>query len=296
LSELPSTAADRAGFAIGAVTLAVFLFAIVDAIAKVLAPSYGAFQIVFFRQLFGLLPILALVWHAGGFGVLATRRPGPQALRAGLQLVSSAAFFAGLKSLPLAEAVAVGFTAPLFVAALSGPLLGEPAGPRRWAGIAAGFLGALVMIRPGSAAFEPGALLVVLSALAWALTMLLTRRLARTESNLSMLTYSTAGACLGSLPLALADWAAPSGPDVGLFVALGVFGGAGAFLVILAHRHAEAVVLAPFQYTALLWGAMFGWLLWRETLDPMSWLGACIIAAASVYVSHREALAAGRRR
>lgn len=294
MSQLPSSAAERVGVAIFAVALAVFLFAIVDATAKALAPSYTAFQIVFFRQLFGLLPILLLIWHAGSLDVLATGRPWAQALRAGLQLVSSAAFFAGLKSLPLAEAVAVGFTAPLFVAALSGPLLGEPAGPRRWAGIAAGFVGALIMIRPGSTAFQPGALLVVLSALAWALTMLLTRRLSRTESNVAMLAYSTLGACLGSLPLALADWHTPVGQDLGLFVMLGAFGGAGAFLVILAHRHAEAVVLAPFQYTALLWSALLGWLLWRETLEPLAWLGAAVIALASIYVSHREALAARR--
>jgi len=200
-----------------------------------------------------------------------------------------------LQSMPLAEAIAVAFTAPLFVTALAGPLLGEAVDARRWGAVALGFLGALIMVRPGSAAFRPEALLVLGSALAFSLFVTLTRRMTRTETNVALLAYSTLFAGTLSLPFLPFVWLAPAGEDLWLFMLIGLVGGMAAFLVIQAYRHAPASVLAPFDYTALIWGALFGWLIWHEKPGLQIWLGAAIVAAAGVYIARHEAGAPGRR-
>jgi drug/metabolite transporter (DMT)-like permease len=164
-----------------------------------------------------------------------------------------------LQHLPLAEAIAVAFTAPLFVTALAGPLLGEAVDARRWGAVIVGFLGAVIMVQPGSAAFRPEALLVLGSAFAFSLLVMLTRRMTRTETNVALLSYSTLFAGAWSLPFLPFVWQAPATGDVKLFVAIGLIGGVAAFCIIQAYRHAPVSVLAPFDYTALIWGALFGW-------------------------------------
>ena len=202
--------ADRIGLGIGSVVAAVSLFSIVDATAKWLGQTYEPVQIsivdatakwlgqtyepvqiVFFQALFGLIPIAVFVWRSGGLASLRTQRPFAHALRGILLSAAVLLFFTALRGLPLAEAIAITFTAPLFVTALSGPLLGEAVGVRRWAAVIIGFLGVLIMVRPGTDAFRPEALLVMTSALMYGLAMLLTRRLTGTETDVALVTYTT---------------------------------------------------------------------------------------------------------
>ena len=199
----------------------------------------------------------------------------------------------GLRGLPLAEAVAVSFTEPLFITALSGPLLGEAVGVRRWAAVIIGFVGALIMVRPGTEAFRPEALLVLTAAFAYALAMVLTRRLTRTETDVALVTYTTLIAGLASLPFASLVWQAPGSGDLGLFALVGIAGGSAAYLLVIAYRNAPAAVVAPFDYTSLIWASVFGWMLWREAPEPAVWVGAAIVAAAGVYITRRE-MALGR--
>ena len=271
----------------------VFLFSIVDATAKWLGQSYAPVQIVFFQHFFGLIPVAVLVWRSGGLSSLRTRRPLVHALRGSLLFASMLLFFTALRGLPLAEAIAVTFTLPLFITALSGPLLGEAVGVRRWAAVIIGFMGALIMVRPGTEAFLPEALLVLTSALIAALAMLLTRRLTRTETDVALVTYTTVIAGLASLPFLVLAWQAPSPGDLGLFALVGIGGGSGAYLLVVAFRNAPAAVVAPFDYTALIWASVFGWMLWRESPEPAVWIGAAIVAAAGVYITRRE-MALGR--
>ncbi len=205
-------------------------------------------------------------------------------------------FFEALQSLPLAEAIAVAFMAPLIVTALAGPVLGETVGARRWVAVIVGFIGALIMVRPGTAAFHPEALLVVGSAFAFSLLVLLTRRMTRTESAVSLLTYSTIFAGALSVPFLAQVWRPPAGEDLGLFVLIGIVGGVAAYLVILAYRYAPVSVLARFDYTGLIWGALLGWLIWREQPDPPVWIGAAIVALAGLYITRREARQGRRAR
>ncbi len=281
-------AADRIGLGIASIMAAVFFFAISDALAKWLGQTYEPVQIVFLRYVFGMIPVALLVWHGGGLAVLRTRRPVMHGLRALVIFAALLLLFTGLRRLPLAEAISVAFTAPLFVTALSGPLLGEPVRPRRWAAVLVGFLGALVVIRPGTGGFQFASLIVLASALCFALSALLTRRMARTETSAALLTYTTLGAGLASLTIVPFVWQTPAPDDLWLFVAIGLIGGTAAYFVIQAYSNAPPAIVAPFDYTALIWAALIGWIVWQERPEPAVWLGAAIIAASGLYITHRE--------
>ncbi len=282
-------ATDRVGLGIVSILAAAFFFSIADAIAKWLGQTYQPVQIVFLRYVFGLIPVVLLVWHGGGLGTLRTRRPFMHGLRALVIFSALLLLFTGLRRLPLAEAISVAFTAPLFVTALSGPLLGEPVQARRWAAVLVGFIGALIVIQPGTGAFQIDSLIVVASALCFALSALITRRMARTESNAALLTYTTIGAGLASLPILPFVWRTPAPDDLWLFLAIGLIGGTAGFFVIQAYRNAPPAIIAPFDYTALIWAAILGWIVWQDRPEPAVWLGAAIIAASGLYITHREA-------
>ena len=288
-------ASDRIGPGIGFDLVSVLCFALVDVMAKWLGQDYASLQIVFFRYLFGLLPVAVLVWRSGGLASLHTRRLPLHVVRASLLFIALSLFFEALQRLPLADAVAVAFTAPLFVTALAGPVLGEAVGARRWGAVAFGFVGALIMINPGSAAFRPDALLVLGSAFAFSVLVTLTRRMTRTETNVALLTYSTLFAGAWSLPFLPFVWRPPASEDLGLFVLIGLVGGVAAFFVIQAYRHAPVSVLAPFDYSALIWGAIFGWVIWRDEPALEIWIGAAIVAGAGIYIARHEASASARR-
>jgi len=288
-------AGDHIARGIGFDLTAVICFALVDVLAKWLGQDYPAVQILFFRYFFGLLPVAVFVWRSGGLSSLRTGRLPMHLLRGSLLFVALLLFFEALQSLPLADAIAVAFTAPLFVTALAGPLLGERVGLRRWGAVIFGFLGALIMVQPGSATFRQEALLVLGSAFVFSLLVTLTRRMTRTETNVALLTYSTLFAGAWSLPFLPFVWQPPAGGDLPLFVLIGLIGGVAAFFVIQAYRHAPVSVLAPFDYSALIWGALLGWLVWREAPGVEVWIGAAIVTAAGVYIARHEAGGSGRR-
>ena len=284
------TLGDVVGKGIGAMAVAVALFAVTDACAKWLGGAgFHPTQIVFLRYSFGLVPVAIALWLVRGHG-LKTSRPGAHLLRGILMCLALLQFFWGLKFIPLAEAIAVAFTAPLFITALSVPVLKETVGPHRWGAVAIGFLGMLVILRPGSAAFQVEAFLIVGSALTFSFAVLYTRLLTATESNAAMFTYTTLVSLFAMAPFALTTWQPPGEFDIGLFALIGLLGGAAHFLVIVAYRHAPASVNAPFEYTALIWGCLLGWVIWQEAPDAPVWIGATVIVIAGLYITYREAV------
>lgn len=287
----PSPTSDRPSLGIACVLVAVGFFSVADAIAKWLGQDYAPLQIVFLRYLFGLIPVALFVWRGGGLAALHTRHPWQHGLRALLILGALLFFFTALTVLPLAEAIAIAFTAPLFITALSVPILGERVGARRWAAVAIGFVGALIMVRPGTAAFQPEALLVLGSTLCFAFAMLLTRHLAKSESSVALLAYTNVIAGLVSLLFVPLVWHTPASGDWWLFLLIGLVGSTAAFFVILAYSHAPVSVVAPFEYTGLIWGALLGWIVWREQPDSAVWVGAIVIALSGSYIARREAKA-----
>jgi drug/metabolite transporter (DMT)-like permease len=279
---------ERLVLGIAAVIAGMAFMTIMDAFAKWLGAGYPIGQVVFFRTLFSLIPVAVIIWQSGGPATLRTRRPGLHLLRALSALTAMFCFFFALRFMALADAVAVAFVAPLLVTGLSMPLLGERVGPRRWAAVFVGFLGAMIVVRPGGETFQWAALLPAVAALGYAFVVLVGRRLSRHESIASILFYSTTiNTVLAGLTLPFA-WKTPPLGDFALFLAMGLIGGFGMYFLTLAYRHAAAAVLAPFEYTALLWGVLIGWLLWSELPDLWVWVGAAVVVASGLYILYRE--------
>jgi len=203
-------------------------------------------------------------------------------------LRSSLFFISGLRYLPIAEASATGFVSPLFVTALSILFLGERVGIRRWLATAAGLLGVLIILRPGTSAFHPAAFFPIVSALAWAATLIMTRMMSGRELATTTMTYSAmSGVIILSLLIPFV-WVTPGWHEVLLGILIGVASTAGQWIVILAFRYADASVLAPFSYTQLLWASMLGFLLFGEVPGLWTVVGAAIIVASGLYTAHRE--------
>jgi drug/metabolite transporter (DMT)-like permease len=219
---------------------------------------------------------------------LRSDRPGLQVMR-GVALLSSSLFFiSGLRFLPIAEASATSFVAPLFVTALSIIFLGESVGVRRWLATAVGLIGVLIILRPGTSAFHSAAFFPIVSALAWACTMIMTRMMSGREHAITTMTYSSiVGVCVISALIPFV-WVAPSWHDILFGIFIGVASTAGQWIVVLAFRYADASVLAPFSYTQLLWVSILGFLIFGELPDIWTVAGAVFIVASGLYTAHRE--------
>ena len=279
---------DRVGVGIACAVIGIAFMALFDAMAKFLGEGYGVVQLVFFRNFFGLLFVLLLVARSGGLGSLRSRHPVLHGLRAAFALGATFTFFIGLQFMPLAEAFALTFTGPIFITVLSIPVLGETVGRRRWTAVLVGFVGVVIMLRPGSEALRVEALLPLTAALCYAFIMLLSRKLSRRESVGAVMFWT---AVIGTLVSGAAlpfDWLAPTPRDWALFILLGLLGSLTMWFMTLAYRHAPAAVVAPFDYTILLWGLMLGWVIWHELPDPEIWPGAAILIGCGLYITHRE--------
>ena len=262
-----------------------------DAIIKELSGTFGAMQLVLFRSFFGLIPVVGMVMIAGGFGILVTRRPVLQAVRSILATVTTFLFFLSLRYMPLGEATALVFAAPICMTVLAGPVLGEKVGPRRWFAVLAGFVGVLVILRPGSDVFSPYALLPIAAAVTFSVTMLMGRKLAFTDNSTSIVFYTSAGGVLASGVLVPMDWTEPMLAHLPWLLLIGVLGGVGQLLIVQAFRYAEASMLAPFEYSIIIWAITFGYLFWSELPDHWTFVGVAIVVSAGVYIAHREARA-----
>jgi drug/metabolite transporter (DMT)-like permease len=221
---------------------------------------------------------------------LQSQRPGLQVMR-GIALLSSSLFFiSGLRFLPIAEASATGFIAPLFVTALSIAFLGEKVGVRRWLATIAGLIGVLIILRPGSSAFHPAAFFPIVSALAWACTLIMTRMMSGKERAITTMTWSAiTGVCILSALVPLV-WVTPSWHDILFGIFIGIASTAGQWIVVLAFRYADASVLAPFSYTQLVWVSILGFFVFGEVPDIWTIAGAAVIVASGLYTAHRERL------
>jgi len=277
--------------AIMAICAGVALLVVNDAGAKLLTDRYPPIQILFLRNLIAVPLIVAVIAAFAGMPALRTRQPGLHAERGILMVAAVWLNFTGLIYLPLAEATALIFSAPLFITALSVPLLRERVGWRRWCAVLLGFIGVLVIVRPGGATFQLASLLPVTAALIYAVFMISARRIGRGESFWTMMLFTMLFPLLYAAPIALAVWAPLVPGDLWLFLAIAVCGSLGLALIGQAFRLAPAAIVAPFDYTALIWAAGLGWMLWGD--KPVIWtiIGAIIIVISGVFIMVREASA-----
>ncbi|TNC62462.1 DMT family transporter [Rubellimicrobium roseum] len=282
-----------------------------DMAVKALSDGYPLHEVVLIRALIGLGVVLAGLSLAHGpravWTGIRTRRPGLHAARVACVVLSNITYFLGLAALPLADGVAIFFVAPLLITALSVPFLGERVGPRRWAAVGAGLLGVIVMMRPGTGAIQPAALLVLLSALAYASMHILTRRMAATEGALGMSFWTQAGFVLvscamgltvgdgrfgqadsASLEFLLRAWTWPAPADWPFFLATGLAVSTGGIMIAQAYRLCEAGLVAPFEYVAIPMAVVWGALVFGTWPDAVAWAGIALILGAGLYVLWRE--------
>lgn len=276
--------------AIGLMCAAVLCFALLDTNAKWLGLNgMDPLMVSFGRYGVSVLLVSFLINPWSHPGVLRTKRPWLQFFRSLMLLGSTVLNFFALRYLQLAETISIMFAGPFLVALASGPLLGEWPGPRRLVAIGIGFLGVLVVTRPGVGGMHPAALLSVLGCFCYAFYVLSTRMLAGSDSSETTMVYSGLAGTLALLPVLPFVWSAPQNPVawVSLF-ATGFFGAVGHWMLILAHRLAPATVLAPFMYSQLAWMVLMGWLVFGQWPDRWTLAGGGIVIASGLYLLYRE--------
>ena len=280
--------ADRPLKGIALILAATIFLGCSDVTSKYLSATLPSVEIAWIRFVVFVLIMSPAMLPGSPLFALRTERRGLQLLRGAALVVSSLLFISGLRLLPVAEASATGFVAPLLVTALSIVLLGERVGPRRWVATAVGLFGVLIILRPGTSAFQPAAFFPLVSALVWALTLIMTRMLSATERAITTMTYSSiAGLCILTVLIPFV-WVAPSWRDIAFGVLIGFASTAGQWIVVVAFRYADASVLAPFSYTQLLWVSILGFLVFGEVPDVWTVTGAAFIVASGLYTAHRE--------
>ena len=270
---------------IGLVTLATFCFALLDACAKWLVQDLPVVEVVWLRFVTHVVLMALILAPVHGRQLLRMHSPRLHLLRAALLASMTGLNFWALQYLQLAEIGAIQFSVPILIALLSAWWLGERLDARRWVAITGGFLGVLLVIRPGSQAFHPAILLSVANALLYAAFNLLTRRMAATESPQALQLLSALGAAVVLAVPALVQWQwPPDGLSWALIGLCGLMGGVGHLFVAMAHRYASAAVLGPFLYQQILYMTLWGWLVFSQVPDSFVVAGAGVVVASGLYL------------
>ncbi|NNE87873.1 MAG: DMT family transporter [Silicimonas sp.] len=264
-----------------------FLFAAVDTGAKFLTEGLHPVQIVWTRQLgllFGAFVLIAL--H--GRTLFRTSHPRLQIARGCVAAGSASFFIMAVAHVPLADAVAITFVAPFMVTVLGALILREPVGTRRWVAVTLGFVGTLIVIRPGMGVVHPAAALLILAAFLFAVRQIISRALSDTDKTATTVIYTAiVASAILTVPLPF-YWQSPSTDQMMLLALIAGVAGVAEVFVIKALETGMAVVIAPVQYTMLIWGTFYGWLIFDQLPDGWTWLGTAIIVATGLYTLRRE--------
>ncbi len=270
-------------------------FTVMATFVKFAAQEVSPFEITFFRCFFGLLVLApAIAWH--GIGALRTRHLGMHAWRGILGAIAMGCAYFGLSRMPLAAYNALSFSKPLFAVLLAVIILHETVLWRRWAATFVGFLGVVVMMRPGTAAFDPNGLFALGDALCIAILITVLKKLPAYERPLAMLFYFGLVSSPIALTLALPHWTWPGGETWAMLGAIGAIGALSQYWWILAFRAGEASAVAPFDYSRLLFAALFGFAFFAEVPGGWTLAGAALIVASTIYIARREAAAGASQR
>lgn len=285
----PPDVSENAVRGITLLLLAEMLFASMDTIAKHLGQELPVAMVAWGRYAFHLGFMLMLFPGRRLLPLLRVRNVKLTLVRGVLLLFATMSFFTAIRHIPLADAVAISFVAPLFVVALSIPLLGERVGPRRWAAVLIGLVGVLVIVRPGFGDVHWAYGLMLFMALIFAAFVIVTRMLTRTEETMSILFYAALMGTIGTSALLPFFWQTPTLVQVGWMAAMGAIGGVSQLLMINAYKVATASTLAPFQYIQIIFAAFWGYLIFGDFPDNWVIAGGTIVIASGLYVMHREA-------
>ncbi len=295
---------------IASLVAGIFVFSVQDTIIKHVSGGHAVTLAIFLRSIVSFPILIAMVHYETGVSSIMTPKAPMLVLRGLMMLTAYLAYYIAFPALPLAEAIALFFMAPLFVTIGSGPFLGERVSPYAWVAVALGLIGVFVILRPGSALFEPAALLSLFSAACYALGMLLSRKHGAAVSATVQSFYQNVTYIVGSLIIAGAlaiyvpaeqthpslafltrPWAWPNSWDLTLMLACGVIAALAVVLLTHGYRMGEASIVTPFEYTGMIWASFWGFTIFKEVPKTTTFLGMALIAAAGVL-----ALRAGRRK
>nr|WP_271979775.1 DMT family transporter [Granulosicoccus sp.] len=266
---------------------AMFLFSAGDTMAKFLTSTFHPVEIIWFRQLgllFGVIILLAM----RGTSILQSKQPKLQITRGVLVVISSLLFVYAVRYVPLTDAVAASFVAPFFLTMAGAFILKEPVGIRRWSAVAVGFLGALIVIRPGMGVIHPAAMLVVVAAGIYASRQVIGRVLADTDQTVTTVAYTALTASIVisiplpfffKMPATMTSWL--------LLFGMALVAAIAEVMVIKALEVAEAASVAPIHYTLIIWGTIYGYFVFGQLPDQWTWIGTAIIVAAGLYTLNR---------
>lgn len=274
---------------VAVMTLAALVLTINDAMSKYLTQTYAVGQVITLRQFCSLFVIVPYIHWVAGWKTIRVRNQSGMGLRALLFVATTGFIVWSLSLLPLALVTSIAFASPIFVVALSQVLIGERVSLRRWLAVIIGFFGVLIILRPGGAQFDPVLILPVLAAFSAGLRDVLTRRLAVTDSSISILFWSTLAVVVLTSVTAFWGWRPVTAADAALLLANGVVGGIAHFLIIEALRLGDASLVAPFRYTGILWATLLGVAIWGQFPDAWTLLGAAVIIASGIYIIERNA-------
>ncbi len=274
--------------------LANVFFTMMNTLIRELSADYGIFQLLFVRSLFGLVFVLLMVWPAG-IRSLKTTRPSLQVVRGMLGFTAMYFWFFAVTNMPLAEATAINFSAPVFAAVLIAVFLGERMRARRWTATALGFVGMLIVLRPGLAEFSPATGAALCASMLMAVGAMVVKLVARTDHPNSVVLYVPLFLSVFAFIPALLNWTPPTGPDLAVMTLLGLVGTLAHHCWVRAFAVTEATAVLPYDFVRLPMMALAGYALYAELPDLWTWIGATVILGSSVYMAHRESRAHRRR-
>lgn len=301
------TAADRPLRGVGFLIAGISIFSFQDVAIKWLSGAYTVHEIMLVRSIVAAPAIVTIAWFSEGLRALIPQRIWAHVIRSCATFLAYTLYYLGLAALPLADAVTLYYSAPLFITLLAIPLLSEHVGWRRGLAIIVGFAGVLVILRPGEDIVNLAALLVLGSSLAYAFSAIITRRLGVTETGVALafsgnlfnlVAAAVVGLTLGSgvwdngshasMSFLLRAWTMPGWGDLGLMALCGIIFGVGYYCLTQAYRVGRASTVAPFEYTALPWSVIWGWIAWEQLPDPTTLAGLVLIVGSGLYVLRRE--------
>ncbi len=261
------------------------------AVRELVSRGYPLAEVLLFRYVFASVMFIVILLSSAGLWALATRRPLDHAIRSISGLVSLSLFYFAITRIPIADATAIAYAAPIFITLLSIFLLGEIIGLRRWAAVIVGFVGVLLITQPQADSLDVGALAALGSAVTGAMVAIWLRKLSSSEKSVAIgIYYNVLGSlvCLGWVWLS--GWLTPRGVDAWLFIGFGIGCGLQQWLLTISFRYAEASLLAPFEYLAMVFAAIVGFVFWGEIPTLTTWLGGAIIAASGLFIFKRRRL------
>ena len=269
--------------------MSILLFSFMDASVKWLGASYPTAQIMFFRCAVALVPGLIIIVRRGGPGILRTQQRKLHLLRSVMGIGAMGFAFYAFSLMPLAEAISILHTAPLFMTALSVILLRETVGIRRWSAIILGFVGMLLVVRPGADMLASGSLYMLTASFLIGCTTIIIRHLGKIDDPVCITFYFTiTGVIVSCIGILLQGWQQPPLADTALLCLVGLFGGMAQYLMTLSYRHLAIGMLAPLKYLTIVFGGSIGYLVWGEVPDLQSVFGISVIVVSGLYTLHRE--------